>query len=150
MQITIRRGLLEDVPTVAGMWAKIVIGEDKNATPNEDLYIKQSERLVKIPNYYLYLAEVNGEIVGFNDGIVSVDPSNSQKYVAGRHFYVTPEHRKTGVAQALHKNSQDVARELGATVIRRYIRPDKVQFLLSKGHVIKEYVVDEYIQEVTT
>lgn len=145
--VTVRRGTYHDIPEVSKMWAQIVIGEDKTATPSEVIYCDQAYKLMTIDQYYLFVAEIGGEIVGFNDGIVAVDPADGQTYIAGRHFYVKPIHRNGTVGKLLHKNSVDAARRVGAKLIRRNIRIDKAENMLSKGHTLREYVIDEYIKE---
>lgn len=124
--VRVRRGILADVPDMAKMWMSLV-KEDMNGVgkPDPAAWIAQTVAMLGSPDYYLFVSEDKGNLVGFMDGVVSFDPSTSQKVMTGRHIYVNPEYRKTGATERMHREGVKLARSLGVKVFKRKVLAGK-------------------------
>lgn len=120
--IRVRRGVLADVPELAPLWVKLTQEDmgDK-AFPDPLLWIAQTVGLMHNQDYYLFVTEDRGKIVGFMDGFVAMDPSTSQKVMTGRHIYMEKDYRNSGNTEKMHREGVKLARSVGVDVFKRKV-----------------------------
>ena len=147
----IRRATPEDAPAIGALWFRMILEENPDATPDPVLWVRNEVGYLNCPSYYEYVAVEDNMIVGFNAGLLRMDPETGLMFIAGGSFYVLPEYRGSGAGYQLHKNSIKVARELGAHFIRRHISagsPKMLRRAAKRGDKIKGYAVDENIRGI--
>lgn len=147
MKVGVRRATLKDIPVLSSMWMKLTMEEHPDADPDVSIMGKAMCGMMASDNYHIYIAEVEDEPVGFNSGLICTDPVSRLRYVEGQFFYVNPEYRGKGPGKELHRNSLEVCRDQGAAFIRRRITRDHLQMMLDKGHILREFILDELIEE---
>ena len=147
----IRKATHEDIDAIGKLWAALVIEENPNAHPNIERWKDIQRQLFGLNNYYIYVAEENGEVIGFNNGLFLVDIETNEPYIDGGNFYVLPKYRKGLSGMRLHRNSFEVAKSLGAKFMRRKVSAnnkrmmDRLTSHAGKSHFVKEYIVDEMV-----
>jgi GNAT superfamily N-acetyltransferase len=148
---TIRKATVKDISAMALLWRALVLEENPDAKPDLYRWCRVQEDLFKNKMYYVYVAEEDGKVVGFNNGLFLYDMETNQPYVEGGNFYVLPEYRKGPCGMRLHRNSLKVVKGLGAKYLRRKVSVNNKRMMdrltnnLGKTHFIKEYIVDEMI-----
>jgi GNAT superfamily N-acetyltransferase len=147
----IRRATEYDVTTMAILWRELVLEENPKANPDCDQWAKSQRTLMSLPNYYAFVAEENDHIVGFNNGLLIIDPETREKYIEGGQFYVLPEYRKGSAGMRLHRNSFKLGKELGAKWLRRKVSINNKRMVerCIRKYRVKEYVVDEPLGGMT-
>lgn len=86
----------------SGIGAVLRLAEE--SMPKEALEserIKILETALDDPDYELWVAEVNGEIVGFVDQWVIHDFAHGANLSFIQNLYVTPKHRRKGIGEKL-------------------------------------------------
>lgn len=130
----IRRATINDVDAVSHLWEAFIRESTTDSNPNRETWLKQTKAMMGNPDFYIYVAQENGEIVGFQTGSLWRDPSIDQICVIGGCFYVKPEYRNTSVAGRLHRNSVVKAREHKATLFRREVDDSVLPMWKKKGY----------------
>jgi len=144
----IRRANEEDIPDMAILWSMLVMDEDNNACPDIKRWSELQRSLIPMDIYHPYVVEDNGKIIGFGTGITAICYMTGKVYIEGGHMYVHPNHRKGLAGMKLYKMGLEVAKKAGASFFRRHVpavNNRMVKRLTNKGHIIKEYTVDEII-----
>ena len=144
--VSLRRATIKDLPDIVPLWSSLVMEENPKAHPNVKMWSDLQECLFTNNQYYCYVAEIDGRIIGFNNGLLLTDMETGNQYLEGGHFYVLPDHRKSMAGFKLHRNGMDVARATGAKFLRRKVSAGNKRMMdrLNRGiGTIKEYVVDE-------
>lgn len=112
---------------------------------------KFAENLLSSENCCLFVAEVDGEVVGFVAGMVSptfFNPSGIQAGELG--WYVDPDYRNSRVATELHKSYEEWAKGRGATSIQMMHMDTEQSELIGKMYEKWGYhkVETSYLKEV--
>jgi GNAT superfamily N-acetyltransferase len=147
----IRRATINDIPAIGRLWASLVIEENPGAHPDIERWCEIQKDLFNLKNYHVFVTEEDGQVVGFNNGLVLTDLETGDIYVDGGNFYVLPEYRKGSSGMKLHRNSLNMARVVNAKYLRRKVSANNKRMMerlndsLGKTHFIKEYIVDEMI-----
>jgi hypothetical protein len=148
---TIRKATSSDIPVIGLLWRYLVLEENPGAQPDVKRWCDIQVGLFKLKNYYIFVTEEDGKVVGFNNGLFLYDLETNQPYIEGGNFYVLPEYRKGSSGMKLHRNSLNVAKQLKAKYLRRKVSVNNKRMMerltdnLGKKHFIKEYIVDEMI-----
>ncbi len=133
------------------LWVSQVIEENPNAKPDVQSWCDIQRKLFSLKGYQTCIAEEDGEMVGFNNGLFLTDIETNEPYIEGGNFYVLPQYRKGLAGMKLHRNTFNVCRRLGAKFLRRKVSAqnkrmvDRFTKMDGKKHFIKEYIVDEMI-----
>ena len=143
--LNIRRAYPCDIPQVGVLWREGALETRDTKDPNVSLWCEQALESLKDDRNHLYIAELDGEIVGFVSGYWEIDPLSSQKIIIGTGFYIKPEHRKSGVAQAMQDKYLQVGRKLGVTYSERQVTLEHSKYLLDKGQKIVRVVIEQAI-----
>jgi len=110
--IRVRRAGEGDISMLTALAEDFMHG---TATNEERLAILKSS--LKDPDYELWIAEVNGETVGFIDLWIIHDFCHGGKLGYIQNLYVAPKHRRMGVGNKLLQKIVERARELRALEI---------------------------------
>jgi len=86
--------------------------------------IEVLKQALRNPNYELLVAELEGEVVGFIDQWVIHDFVHGAKLGYVHSLYVSPEHRKKGIASKLLQEAMKNARDMGVSEIHITTRFD--------------------------
>ena len=147
--IKIRKATQNDIPAMADMWVALVLEENPSARPDVKRWCDMQRQLFGMSNYFVFVTEDNGKVVGVNNGLFLTDMETGEPYVDGGNFYVIPEYRNGVSGMKLHRNSLNVTRNLGAKFLRRKVSAKNKRmvdrFMAGKTHLLKEYIVDEMI-----
>lgn len=146
--INVRRAYPCDIPICARLWKDGAIEEQGVENPRVDIWMEQAYEFISHENNHLYVAEYNGEIVGFVSGFWHVEPLFGDKMITGTHFYVKPEYRKTGVGKAMQIKYMKVGSDLGITRSERRVTQEHSKVLLGKGQKMTHVIIEEPIKEV--
>lgn len=149
-QVRIRRATEADIPAMSCLWADLVIEENPQANPQKQAWSDGHRRLIRLGDFFAYVTEVHGAIVGFATGMMDTDLETGERYLEGGHMYVSPLYRKGRAGALLHRMGTEVCRKHGAKIFRRHVSATNERMmsrLQAKGHVVREYTVDEAIGE---
>jgi len=109
--VNVRRGDIDDLEAVSGLWLEMVHELAPDYEPRVDWWRGMAEGLFGTGVYRLYVAEsLAGRIVGFIDGILYPEPATGLLHAVGQHFYVLPGYRRTSIAGRLYKAAMKAAR----------------------------------------
>lgn len=149
--VNLRPATIDDILDMSKLWVALVMEENPNANPDSQRWIDIERKMFDLKDYYAFVVEENGNVVGFNDGLLLTDLETNEPYIQGGSFYVLPQYRKGPCGIKLHRNSFQVARNIGAKFLRRKVSAnnkrmvDRFIKMDGKKHFIKEYIVDEMI-----
>jgi GNAT superfamily N-acetyltransferase len=129
----IRRGNEGDIAKLGRLWLEMV-RELSNAQPMLEWWkIIELDSLRNNKEYYCFVAEEGGKIVGFIDFIMVVEPSISKCQAIGRHYYVMPAYRKKRIPLQLFDAAIQEIKDKGAKSISFSCFPEKVDFWKKRG-----------------
>lgn len=131
--IRIRKGYACDVPFLAMMWSDLLKETNPDAKPNVKWWVESTYKLMRNPDYHLTVAEYNGELAGFMDGMFIPDPSIGEYVAQGRHMYVKPEYRDKNIAGLIHKRGIRDAQDRGVNIHRYSVRENEKHLWDSKN-----------------
>lgn len=101
----VRPGTINDLPSIGSLWLLMIDEVYKNRKPDIRYWINFVTELINTcDSYSLYVAEVDGKIVGFTDFIIQYDPTFSCMILNSFQTYVLPAHRKSGITKELWSN----------------------------------------------
>jgi organic radical activating enzyme/GNAT superfamily N-acetyltransferase len=143
--INIRRASPCDIPICGIMWKDGAIEERGIENPRVDIWCEQAFEFIQSERNHLYIAELDGEIVGFVSGYWTIDALRGEKIIIGTHFYIKPEYRKTGIGQAMQDKYLSVGRKLGVTHSERQVTLEHSKILLEKGQKMIYAVIEQPI-----
>jgi len=150
--ITIRPGNHKDIPTLSRLWAALVLEENPDAKPDREAWAQMQAGLIGRENYVMALAVVDGEIVGYANGMFTVDMVTGTPFMQGGNLFILPQYRKGEAGRRLHRASLKDSKVMGAQFMRRKVSASNKRMvrrmkkgLASNKYHIKEYVVDEII-----
>ena len=144
-KFNIRRAYPCDIPKCADLWVDMAKEENPSYTPNKEIWSAKMCEFIKQEQNHLYVAELEGEIVGFVSGYWYYDELTGDKVIVGLNFYVKPELRKTDIGKKLHLQYLDTGHKLGVTKVIRKVTKEHAPVLLNKGQEISHYVIEERI-----
>jgi GNAT superfamily N-acetyltransferase len=151
MSEVIRQATQNDIIPMAVMWAELCMEENPESRPDVERWSAMQRELMRLSSYYAFVVEKDGDIVGFNNGLVLTDIQSGFRYVEGGSFFVMPEHRGGQAGAMLHRKSYEVAKELGAKFLRRKVSAANERMVRrfqenkSGKYFLREYIVDEII-----
>ena len=141
-----RRAFYCDLPLIADLWEAMALEEELGWKPNKEVWMQQAIEYMKNPAQYFFVAEWNGEIVGFVQGHPYLNPQNSEWILVGVAFYIKPEFRKSGAGKGLHEMYKVVGREYGVRRVVRQVTYKHAEFLKTvKGQKEIAVIVEELI-----
>jgi len=133
----IRRAEVEDIDAVALLWLKMVKELAPTFTPNLEWWKEMAVKLFDTEIYVSFVAEVDGEIVGFVDGFIFNEPSTGKIHGVGQHLYITPEYRNDIRTSLLLKYIMQAGKEAGATVFELFSFKEQEPLWIKKGFLPK-------------
>jgi GNAT superfamily N-acetyltransferase len=137
--ITIRKGIEADIHKVSRLWVEMAKELRPDDTPIPEWWRAIAINMMRFnKEYYIFVADDNGKLVGFIDGIVVSEPSTGMIQGIGRHFYVKPEYRNNGIAWKLYIEICTQAKDRGAKAFTLSCLPDKVEFWKKRGFKTSE------------
>ena len=107
----IRPGTQHDLLKVGRLWRKLVNEKNPDYNPRVDWWRDYTAAAMAQGNYYLFVAEDGGRIVGFTSFIVAPEPATGTIQAIGRHIYVETEFRRQRIGSLFHKEHLRIARE---------------------------------------
>ena len=146
MEITIRQAGKEDIEGILKLWAGFVEELYPEEKPSIEDYKKQLESFMVSPMYSMKVAEDNGEIIGFMDGVVINDPLVGGPCGYGRQLYVTPEYRKYMLGLKLYRSQEKWARDRGALYIKHYCTDRMQRFYERLGYIKTDSLMQKKLE----
>lgn len=143
-RFNIRRAYPCDIPQCADLWVDMA-KESSPYEPQKDIWIFKMCEFIKAERNHVYVAEWNGEIVGFVSGYWDYDEMTGEKVIYGLNFYVKPDLRKTDIGKKLHVTYKDTANKLGVKRVIRQVTKSHSEILFNKGQEFTHYVIEERI-----
>jgi GNAT superfamily N-acetyltransferase len=108
----IRLATKNDLPDVWKLWLALIKETYPDESPSIEMIISDTLFLMNNnPNYSLIVAEEEGEIVGFVDGVVVADPVIGKMCGRGRHLYVKPSCRTQVIGVQLFRAQEEWGRK---------------------------------------
>ena len=106
-----------DLSILSKQFAKEAKQNGYNLSFKQDRFVDSFMAVVKNPDYYYLVAEVEGEATGFFLGAI-YRPMFSEDIIAAEMFWwIDKEHRGRKVAVSMLKSFEDWAKEAGATQV---------------------------------
>jgi GNAT superfamily N-acetyltransferase len=124
----IRRATLEDVSKISGLWLLMVKESMPEATPNVEWWKDRIKRLMFLEEYFIFVSEDKGKIVGFLDCIVGPEPATSKIHAVGQYFYVLPEYRNKNLGGKIWKEMLKNLKQFGVQVLETICTNDREEF----------------------
>lgn len=148
--IIIRPGTHDDIPVLSRLWADLVLEENPDAKPDRVAWAKMQSGLIGRDNYTMALAVVDGKIVGYANGLFTIDMVTGVPFMQGGNLFILPEYRKGEAGRRLHRASLEDSKLMGCQFMRRKVSATNKRMVRrmkkgieSKRFKIKEYIVDE-------
>ena len=110
----IRQANQKDIFKVSLLWLRMVRELAPELKPNVNWWRSHCERFIGSGDYFLYVAEIEGKMVGFIDFFMFAEPATSKYHCIGQHFFVLFKHRKSNVAGRLYKKVLTESAKFGA------------------------------------
>ena len=130
----IRKAIGKDLYNISKLWERLVLDARPEFKPRRDIWEQMAMQLLSTNNYTILVAEVNGEIVGFIDGFIFMEPSTGKVHGIGQHFYVLPGHRKMFIGAELYREIVSLAVEKDAEVLEFFCFPEDLPFWRRHGY----------------
>lgn len=144
MKVVVRKAEREDIPRISVLWALWVRSVDpENGNPDIDAFVDFQMRIMGLPEFHYFVAEVDGRMVGFVNGFIDVQPSTGKKIGCSEQLYVLPEFRGSQVGGMLFRRMVESANESGAEVLALQCRPEKKDFWEKKGFKVKKITLEK-------
>jgi GNAT superfamily N-acetyltransferase len=98
----VRPGIISDLPSVGSLWLLMMDEVYPGRKPDIKYWINFVSGLLRdCKEYALYVAEADGNVVGFTDFLIQYDPTFSSKVLNSFQTYVMPSYRNTGITKGL-------------------------------------------------
>jgi len=123
MQLTIRKALTDDAAAISAIW--MVVCAERTTTAVNRPFTPQQEReyiASRSDREGIFLAEVEGEVVGFQSLDLWAEYTDSFDHVGVVGTFVLPAWRRKGVARRLATHTFEFARSNGYEKIVIYVR----------------------------
>jgi len=130
----VREGSKSDIEQVSRLWLQMIVELSPSLTPNVEWWKEIANNLFNAGIYYLIVAEEEGILKGFIDGMLFPEPSTGRVHGVGQHMYVRPNYRKAIVAPRLYRKLIKVLRNNGATVLELFCFNNERAFWEKKGY----------------
>ena len=137
----IRLGTESDLHKVARLWLQLVIELAPELNPNVSWWRKLAGQHIKTKNYFIYVAELGGRLIGFIDYFLFPEPATSKVHCIGQHFYILPEHRKSKVAGNLWRTAIKASKAQGAQVHELFCFEKEVEFWNKRKFHVKRLLL---------
>jgi ribosomal protein S18 acetylase RimI-like enzyme len=114
-QVVIRKATLQDIPVIVGLWKEMMDFHKKidpffrRAVNGEDVFSQFLERNINSETACVYVAIIDGKIVGYCQGMLEKHPPVLAETDYGHFmdFAVTAGYRRTGVGEKMCRALQD-------------------------------------------
>jgi organic radical activating enzyme len=144
--INVRKAFYCDLQKCGELWKEMVFSE-KGIKSDSGIWINQMTNFLKNANNHFEVGEINGQIVGFVTGTIGdIDAVTGENIVWGLQFYIQPDFRKTGLAQAMHKSYKKYAqRNRVKKVVRRTTNQHGYELIKRNGYSNVGMIVEEVL-----
>ena len=148
----IRHATKDDAYEVSLLWEKMVKEMRPEFTPNRGWWEKMMIALIESPTvqYTVIVAERQGEIIGFIDGLIFPEPSTGKIHGVGQHFFILPKYRHSSIAGRLYGSIVGHALKKKAEVLEFFCSPENIQFWNKRGYGLMRCVMRKETQLCTT
>lgn len=130
----IRPATTEDVGRIAELWEAMVREMRPDWNPRRDVWQEMCLQLMAQPQYVMFVAEVDGGIVGFADGLMFLEPSTGKFHGVGQHFYISHSHRKGILPGLLYREIISTSLLRGAEVLEFFCFQEELPFWRRHGY----------------
>lgn len=119
---------IDNIDKLIPLWLGMVSELEPESTPNEDWFKDQVVSLYNNGSYQCFIAVMDGDYIGFCDGLVSKDPVLGKIVGTGCHIYIKPEFRLSGLVDRLYKACVEEQEDRGAELFETQCYPGRVRF----------------------
>ena len=137
----IRSAIISDIIKVSRLWMQMVTELAPELTPNAYWWRVQAESALKQDNYFMYVAEEGGKIIGFIDYFLFAEPATGMRHCVGQHFFVLPEYRGGSTSASLWKTVMRVSKAQGSQIWELFCFEKEKEFWGKKGFSQKRCLV---------
>lgn len=130
----IRAGGIDDIEAVSKLWAQMVVELAPDYSPRIDWWCEMAYRLFSTGVYCQFVAEEDGIIIGFIDGLVYPEPATGRMHGVGQHLYVIPAMRNTSVASRLYRRAMKEASKKSIDIVEFFCFDSEQQMWAKKGY----------------
>jgi len=130
----VRSGNKEDIKQVGRLWLQMIAELSPSLTPNVEWWKEMANNLFDAGAYYLVVAEEDGVLKGFIDGMLFPEPSTGKIHGVGQHMYVRPNYRNTFIAARLYKKLVRALQDNGATILELFCFDNEKPLWEKKGY----------------
>lgn len=113
MGIVIREIESKDYVSVAAIWRDVLDFSDAT----DENVTKTYERMKNDSRYRTFVADINGNIVGFATTVETLAIDHPNGYIKMNGLAVLPEYQRRGIGKALMDHVEELAKERGDSAI---------------------------------
>ncbi|MEK6760095.1 MAG: GNAT family N-acetyltransferase [Deltaproteobacteria bacterium] len=146
--VEIREATIDEVEAVADLWLAMCAELKPEATPDKGAWIKLVGDLFRTGTYHIVVAEDEGRLVGFVDGLIYLEPSVGQKIGMSQFIYVHPDHRFSDTAPRLYQLIVQLVNGYGVTSVYTTCEQKTKALWERKGFVVERYIMRHIVEEV--
>jgi len=97
----------KDIQKISLLWIEMVKELMPESNYNVEWWRKRADILLGMEEYFIYVAEIDGLIVGYIDFMIFPEPATSTLNGIGQTFYVLSKYRGNGISGKLWKVAID-------------------------------------------
>jgi GNAT superfamily N-acetyltransferase len=140
-ELLIREAREDDIPAIVALYAADALGGHDDTTDEDALadYVRAFRRIAKSPNDSLYVAEIEGEVVGvFQTTLITQITGRGSTNLTIEAIQTRADMRGRGIGTAMIEFAIDRGREAGARLVQltsNKVRTDAHRFYERRGFV---------------
>lgn len=146
MDEIIRVAAIDEIGAIADLWILMCKELNPQAKPDKQAWIQIIHGLYKTGKYHIVVAEADGQLVGFVDGFVYLEPASGELTGISQHIYILPKYRMSIVALRLYERIVHLVNGDGATTIQITSDLSTVRMWKRKGFVVKNFIMSKKVE----
>lgn len=136
----------DEVESVAELWLSMGLELHPQSTPSRETWIELTQGLFRSGKYHIVVAEHEGQLVGFVDGFVYLEPTSGQLTGISQYIYIMPAYRMGDVAPRMYELIQRLVNGDGAQTVLITAELQTKRMWERKGFVVEKYIMRKQVE----
>ncbi|MCP4988366.1 MAG: GNAT family N-acetyltransferase [Colwellia sp.] len=133
----IRKAEEKDIVEISLLWLDMVNELARDLVPNVAWWRILAKKYLQSGDYFIYVAEIDEQIIGFIDYFLFAEPATSKFHCVGQHFFVLCNYRNTNVPGYLYRKVLRESKKQGAQTHELFCFEKEKSFWEKRGFSLK-------------